>query len=242
MLGRAEKWLRLRIAATVALIWLAAFALAIRVSHASLAAAALPDAIAAGIALVGFRWPASRRVGAACALVATAVHPAKVLPWTLAAICMTLVVDRQAGAVREPSLSELDRCLERCRRRGEPATVLFLDIEADVNALRKLLRSARVTDSLVVSRSRSRFQVYGLLDGTDHTRANVRARFGDALSGARPMCGWASYPADGLTLDVLLEHARRSVVSESASSELSTEPAPVQPSLEALPELGAEHA
>ncbi|MEA2185629.1 MAG: hypothetical protein QOK16_640 [Solirubrobacteraceae bacterium] len=242
MLGRAERWLALRVAATVALIWLAAFALAILVSHASVAAAALPDAIASGIALVGFRWPTSRRVGAACALVATAVHPAKVLPWTLAAICMTLVVDRHVSAVRAPSLSELDRYLERCRRRGEPATVLFLDIEADVNVLRNLLRSARVTDSLVVSRSRSRFQVYGLLDGTDHTRATVTARFGDALTGAGPMFGWATYPTDGLTLDVLLDHARKSAATESASSELPAEPATVHPGLEALPELGAEHA
>jgi hypothetical protein len=227
----------------VALIWLAAFALAVSVSHASLAAAALPDAIAAGIALVGFRWPPSRRIGAACALVATAISPANVLPWTLAAICMTIVVDGRAGAVREPALSELDRYLERCRRRDEPATVLFLDIEADVNALRNLLASARVTDSLVVSRSRSRFQVYGLLDGTDLTRANVTARFADALSGARPMFGWATYPADGLTLDVLLEHARRSAaVTESARSEPSAEGSLVQPSLETVTELGAERA
>ncbi|HEX8156936.1 MAG TPA: hypothetical protein VF526_06075 [Solirubrobacteraceae bacterium] len=175
-------------------------------------------------------------------MVAAAFHPVAVLPWTLAAVCLSVFVKVRADAILEPALSELDRYLERCRRRAEPATVLFVDIEADVKALRNLLASARVTDSLIVARSKSRFQVYGLLDGSDLTRANVKARFTDALTGAGPAFGWASYPADGLTLDVLLEQARRSVGSESAAGDLPAEPSPVLPSLEAVPEVGAEDA
>jgi hypothetical protein len=243
MRGNAERWLRLRDAAAVVLIWLAAFALAILVSHASLAAAALPAGIALGVAVLGSRWPLSRRVAAACALVAAGVEPAAVLPWTLAAVCLSAVVSAHAGAVSEPALSDLDRHLERIRRRGEPATVLVLEMEANVTVLRDLLGCTRVSDSLVVRRSRSRFEVYGLLEGCDLARENVHARFAEALDGVTPAFGWASYPADGLTLDALLERARESILTTSASSRRpAAEASRIQPHIEPVIELGAEHA
>jgi hypothetical protein len=243
MRGNADKWLWLRDAAFALLIWVGAVVLAIAVSHATVAAAALPAALALGGMVGGCRWPLSGRVGAAFALVAAAVEPATVLPWALAAICLTAVVNGRSGADPEPALGELDRYLERCRRRAEPATALVVDMEADVTALRNLLRSARVTDSLVVRRSKSRFVVYALLDGDERTRATVKARFGAALDGVTPAFGWACYPADGLTLDALLEQAQKTILPAAPASERWTGEAPqAQPQLEPAIELGTERA
>jgi hypothetical protein len=243
MRGTTDKWLWLRDAAFALLIWVGAAVLAIAVSHADVTAAALPAALALGVCAVGSRWPLSGRIAAAFALVAAAVEPATVLPWTLAAVCLSAVVNGRSGADPQPPLGELDRYLERCRRRGEPATALVVDMEADATALRNLLRSVRVTDSLVVRRSKSRFIVYGLLDGDELTRAPVTARFGEALDGVAPAFGWACYPADGLTLDALLEQAQRTILPAAPASERVAGEAPrAQPQLAPAIELEAERA
>lgn len=206
-------------AAAATLVWLAASALAILVSHASPTAAGLPAALAVGATVVGYRWPLSKRFAAPLAFVAATAEPSTVLPWTVAAICLSLVVQQRAREVSEPDLGALDRCLERCRRRGEAASVLVLEVDSDAVALRNLLRTVRITDSFVIRRSKPRFEVYGLLDQCDGARAQVEARFSEALNGPAPAFGWASYPADGLTLDVLLAHARSSIASEPIQEE-----------------------
>lgn len=206
-------------AASLTVIWLAASALAIFVSHADLTAAALPAALALSATMVGYLWPLSRQLAAPSALVAALVEPSSVLPWTVAAICLSIVLEQRADAVSEPDLDALDRSLERCRRRGEPATVLVLAVESDAVALRNLLRIVRVTDSFAVRRSKPRYEVYGLLDECGDARASIESRFTEALHGATPAFGWASYPADGLTLEVLLGHARSSIVCEPAAGE-----------------------
>lgn len=205
---------RLGDAGAATLIWLAASALAILVSHASVAAAALPAALALSATMIGYRWPLSRRLAAPAALIAAAFEPSMVLPWTVAAICMSVALEQRAAAIAVPELGALERCLERCRRRGDPATVLVLQVPSDAVAVRNLLRTVRVTDSFVIRRFRHRFEVYGLLEECDVARATIEARFAESLHGVTPRFGWASYPLDGLTLDVLLEHARTSIVTE----------------------------
>lgn len=205
---------RLGDAGAATLIWLAASALAILVSHASVAAAALPAALALSATMIGYRWPLIRRLAAPAALIAAAFEPSMVLPWTVAAICMSVALEQRAAAIAVPELGALERCLERCRRRGDPATVLVLQVPSDAVAVRNLLRTVRVTDSFVIRRFRHRFEVYGLLEECDVARATIEARFAESLHGVTPRFGWASYPLDGLTLDVLLEHARTSIVTE----------------------------
>jgi hypothetical protein len=200
--------------AAATLIWLAAAALAILVSHASPGAAALPAALALSATLTGMLWPLLRRLAAPVAVVAAAMEPSEVLPWTVAAICLSYAVEQRAAAVSVPDLDALERCLERCRRRGDPATVLVLEVESDAVAVRNLFRTVRVTDSFVVRRSRHRFEVYGLLEECDVARSSIEARLASSLHGVVPRFGWASYPVDGLTLDALLEHARTSLVAE----------------------------
>lgn len=203
--------------ARVAPIWLVTAVLAIGLSHAQVAHVAVVAGVALGPALVSLRWEAALRLAGVAALLGACVEPATLLGWTAAAVALSFAAVQHAGTVREPSIGELERYLERCRRRGEEATVMYLGMAASAAAVRRLLALARVTDSLVVRQARSRWEVYGLLEGVDVTRAAVEARFENALDGIVPVFGWASYPADGLTLDVLLDHARSSVAAEAAS-------------------------
>lgn len=198
-------------------IWLGSCVSAVLVSGAGPQAAVLPAVIAAVVVACGWRWPASRPLAAVCALAVSAVEPALVLPWTIAALGLSLAVVDRARIAAGTSIDELDRYLARCRRREEAATALFVDVRADARTVRDLLRTARVTDSLVVRQTRSRTEVYGLLDGSDVVREAVEARFSAQLDGLAPSFGWAEFPADGLTLDVLLERARGSASSTSPS-------------------------
>jgi len=200
--------------AVTMLIWLAACALAILVSGAGPVAAALPAALALGATAIGLLWPRIRRLAAPAALVAAALEPSEVLPWTVAAVCLSYAVEQRAAAISVPDMDALERCLERCRRRGDPATVLVLDVASDAVAVRNLFRTVRVTDSFVVRRFRGRFEVYGLLEECDVARPSIEARLASSLHGVTPRFGWASYPVDGLTLDALLEHARTSLAGE----------------------------
>jgi len=201
-------------AITAILIWLAAAALAILVSDADVPSAALPAGLALAATVIGLRWPVVRRLAAPAALVAGALEPSTVLPWTVAAVCLSLAAEQRAAAIALPDLGSLEECLERCRRRGDPATVLVLQVPSDAVAVRNLLRTVRVTDSFVIRRWRDRFEVCGLLEECDVARTDIEARFAASLHGVTPRLGWASYPVDGLTLDVLLEHARTSIVAE----------------------------
>ena len=201
-------------AVTAALIWLAAAALAIVLSDAAVPAAALPAGLALAATVIGLRWPVARRLAAPAALVAAALEPSTVLPWSVAAVCLSLAVEQRAAAIALPDLGPLEECLERCRRRGDPATVLVLQVPLDAVAVRNLLRTVRVTDRFVIRRLRDHFEVCGLLEECDTARAGIETRFAASLHGVTPRFGWASYPVDGLTLDVLLQHARTSLVAE----------------------------
>lgn len=205
---------RLGDAARLVPVWLSAAAAAVLLSGAGAAAAVLPAAIAFAFAGIGLRWAISSGAAAASALAAAAaLDPARAFPWYCAAVCLSIVLGDRARGVEERGLDELDRLLERCRRSGEPATALLLQVEADATALRNLLRSTRVTDSLVVRGSRSRREVYGLFAGGGPIRGKVETRFVEALD-REAAFGWASYPDDGLTLDALLDHARASLLEK----------------------------
>lgn len=212
------------------LIWLGSYVLAVFVSGADAQTAVLPPAIAAAVAACGWRWAPSRRLAAVGALAASVLQPATVLPWTIAAIGFSLaVLGRDRVVAAGSSMDELDRYLARCRRRDEAATALFVGVRADATTVRALLASARVTDSLVVRQTRSRTEVYGLLDGADVVREAVEARFASQMRGLQPTFGWAAFPADGLTLDLLIEQARRS--ASPARDNEAAEPTMLKPAL-----------
>jgi len=102
---------------------------------------------------------------------------------------------------------ERERHLMRCRRRGERAWVVVARLGTPA-ALRpeQILARLRLTDSLSIRRLRDGYEIAGTLDAVNFDREAFERRLrGLAPRGAD--FGWARFPDDGATLDVLLEKA-----------------------------------
>lgn len=133
-----------------------------------------------------------------------------VFPWVVAAAALT----RETPAlVTRPTLDgDLQRQLMRSRRRNEAAQVLVADgrLGDDVRLL-EVVGTLRVTDGFEVLTSNGRCEVRAVLDGGDIDREAVEQRIAEVFGDALVHFGWASFPAQGVTLDALLTEARASM-------------------------------
>jgi hypothetical protein len=131
-----------------------------------------------------------------------------------------LVRDRTG---RAGSLDDLESQLARCRRRGERAWVLVARVDAsgaDVAHVRALLR---LSDAVVAVRAIDRVDLCAVIDG-DVDREALEERLRRSLPG-RLRCGWAVFPDEALTLEMLMAAARK----DSASIAAATNPVPALP-------------
>jgi hypothetical protein len=104
---------------------------------------------------------------------------------------------------------ELERHIMRCRRRQEPASVLVARFVAPGRiATRRVLSCFRLTDSVTIARTRDGWEVAGVFDQDGFDRGGLERRLRAALDGTTPGVGWARFPEDGVTLELLLEGAR----------------------------------
>jgi hypothetical protein len=196
-----------RAAMGLAAIWIACLAAAVLAADVEIEQAALPaipGALGAGLALrEGDGW----RLLTALAIVPAALLGPEILAWTVAGASTVLLAGTTASRPA-PLVADPQRHLVSCRRRGEPATILAVDVgKLESSQLRALQQSTRMSDSLAAKRIPGGRRIYGVLDGDDVDRAAVERRLAGVL-GDHAVFGWASFPADGYTLDVLLEHAR----------------------------------
>jgi UDP-glucose 4-epimerase len=146
----------------------------------------------------------------AAALLAAVITGPEALPWVLAGAAAAVIVPATARA-GGASVEELQRHLMRCRRRGESAAVVRVELPAhEADRVPGLLDATRVTDSFVVRDALGRVELIGLLDGEDVQPELVEQRFGTVLGAVSPSFGWARFPDDGVTLEGLIERARRS--------------------------------
>jgi hypothetical protein len=117
------------------------------------------------------------------------------------------------GEGREPRGTRPDQLraarveLTRRRRSGTSAEVLFARVQCTARRVRPAaLGTLRITDGVAVVRSRGECAVIAVFDAADSARVPVERRlrreFGEVVS-----CGWASFPAEGTTLEALLERA-----------------------------------
>jgi hypothetical protein len=116
-----------------------------------------------------------------------------------------------AGLSRSRDSAKLDECerhLMRCRRRGEPATVLVVRVQAR-RGIRpeRLLRCFRLTDSVAVRRTRHGYEVQGVFDDAGLACEGLERRVRELTGPAEVSIGWARFPDDGVTLPVLVERA-----------------------------------
>lgn len=191
-------------------------------------AAATAVAITAG-AVTSAGPEATALVGGACAVAMLRAAPVRMLvsllalatlvgvdgesrvPWLVAGCALALAASFAAPAVAargHASWDELRRHLSACRRRRDGAEVLVARMPGLVAPPpRELAGALRTADSVAVAQRGTTVELQAVVDSIDLEREGVEQRL-RALFGPSVACGWARFPEDGLTLDVLLERAR----------------------------------
>jgi hypothetical protein len=166
-----------------------------------------------------------RQLAFAVALGAAALLDVAVLPWAVAATALSWNLRRSFAP---PGLdSEPQRQLMRSRRRNESASVVVVQADRSVEP-EPLWMTLRATDGFDVARGSDGIEIRAVLEGEDLHRAAFEQRIRGTLGAAEARFGWASFPADGLTLDVLVDAARADLAAAGAPvASVGGEPAPV---------------
>lgn len=189
-------------------LWTIAAGAALAGAHGHLPGA--PAAIgvtAALVALTQLRGSLAGRIVVAAAMVPVAfAATAPTIAWVLAAA----LVGGMAAAAERPLVArsqDLQRHLDWCRRREERAHVLVVLVpdHADDDE-RGLLEAFRLTDSVAITHQRGQCEIHAVIDDHRLSRGGLERRV-VAEVGARAQFGWAAFPDDGYTLEVLLDRA-----------------------------------
>lgn len=194
------------------IVWLAAIVAAALASLLGDGAEILVVALGAVVALLALDAPLPARLLTAAAMAPAALHgSAEAWMWIGSGVCVGLatsfarLVPKTASS---GSQGDLQRHLEWCRRREEPAHLLVVPFtSAEVPDPFRLLECFRVTDSVVLSRSTEGFELHALLDDKGFVREGLEIRLSE-WCGDRKNFGWATFPEDGVTIQALLEHAK----------------------------------
>lgn len=129
-----------------------------------------------------------------------------------AAVSLATGGRRRPRGDRVPSAAQ--RHLLRCRRLETPAAVVVVRGVRDRASATRLTEAFRLTDSLELDGSGSGYEIRGVLDVENLDRRGLESRLSDVVPGLS--FGWAGFPDDGVTLDVLVEGARAHAVSRSS--------------------------
>jgi hypothetical protein len=146
------------------------------------------------------------------------------VPWALSAALAQLLLTRRASAHAIPVRldTELQRQLLRCRRRDERAAILVAGASGQTPALDELLASLRATDAFEVAHDSKHWELRAVLDGNDLDREAVERRVARAAGDAGVQFGWAEFPFDGMTLEVLVEKARTATTAPNTAPSMAT--------------------
>ena len=160
-------------------------------------------------ALSDRRWAPAAPLGAAAFLDPT------LLPWVVAAIAVSW---HPRSGFAPPRLdSEPQLQLMRCRRRNETASVVVVqaDRPAETAALWPALRT---TDGFDLVSGRDGIELRAVLEDDRLDRTAFAERMRGVLGASAVRVGWASFPADGASLEALVEAARADLASADASA------------------------
>jgi hypothetical protein len=201
-------------AAVPTLVWLGTLTVAL-IGQQAVDNAVIP--IAAGgavIALSLIAAPLPARI-----LTAIAMLPVALLDsppswaWVAGAAALGLATSHvPRGAIPQAEANgDLRRHRAWCRRREEPAHLLVVPLMGiDEGEMSALLESFRITDSVTLGRGAGGSELYGLLDAHGFMREGLERRLEERFEGRR--FGWATFPEDGVTLQTLIEHARKAML------------------------------
>jgi hypothetical protein len=195
-------------------VWLGALAAAL-IGQQAVNDAVIP--IAAGGAVIALSLidaPLPARILTAIAMLPVALldsPPAWAWAASAAALGLaTALVPRGAVPQAEPN-GDLRRHIAWCRRREEPAHLLLVPLSGiDEVEMSGLLESFRITDSVTLGRGAGDSELYALLDAHGFMREGLERRLEERFEGRR--FGWATFPEDGVTLQTLIEHARKAML------------------------------
>jgi hypothetical protein len=223
MLGSMEaRTVRVRAAARATWIWLGAVAAGLLMSSATPGVLALVAALGTLACMTRRPWTFVFPLGVAALL------DAEALPWAIAAAAITW---RSSTPVAPPRLdSEPQLQLMRSRRRNEPASVVVMRAPRTGPRPEAALWCAlRATDGSEVLTDESRLELRAVLEDRDLDRSAFEERMRAALGTEQLDFGWAVFPADGVTLDVLVEAARSDLApaARTITAGEEQEPAPI---------------
>ena len=197
---------------------------------AALAAALPPQveplacAVMAGVGLLAVAPRGLRPLALLSAAGAVVVDPA-LAPWLLAAAFAQLALEARASRrIAPPALdSDLQGALMRGRRRDEEVAALVATTdEPPGERVTEVLELLRVTDSYEVVATERHRELRAVFEGEALEREAVERRLSAAVHGMR--FGWAEFPRDGATLEVLLQEARHDLDRRSSFPVLSGAP------------------
>jgi hypothetical protein len=202
-------------AQTPALLWASVALIALLAPLSSVGHVAL--AAAAALTAVTLPQPNRVRLGAALAMVPVAFDGSPAWSFVLAGGLLAALVATRPPSPEATPLALIQRHLEWCRRRDEPAHLLWVHapgIERAVAAA--ALEAFRVTDHVALLEDEDGYaEIVAMMDHSSFERSGVERRLRAQL-GDRPGFGWATFPEDGLTLEALFEHARKIAVATAS--------------------------
>ena len=188
-------------------LWTVAAVCALGARDAHMLAAPAIGVFAAGCALALLPGRLAGRLVTAVAMTPVAfAATAPSIAWVLAAALVAGV----AATTERPLVArsqDLQRHLDWCRRREERAHVLVVAMpEAHDESDRGLLEAFRLTDNVSIVRRHDGCEVHAVVDDHRLSRDGLERRIVQEV-GASARFGWAAFPDDGYTLEVLLERA-----------------------------------
>jgi hypothetical protein len=196
------------------LVWLGALVLALAGMELVDDAAIPLAAGAAVIALSLIEAPLPARILAAAALLPIALLDSTPdWAWAAGAAALGLATGLmpRGPAPQSEANGDLRRHLAWCRRREEPAHLLLVPLEGiDEEEVSGMLESFRITDSVTLGRGAGGTELYALLDAHGFIREGLERRLAERFEGRS--FGWATFPQDGVTLQILIEHARKAML------------------------------
>lgn len=174
-------------------------------------------AAAGALCAVTLRQPALVRAVGALAMVPAAFPDAPSWAFVLAGGVLAVTLARAGAAAAIPSpLEGIQARLEWCRRRDEPAHLLWVHApEIGRETAAAALDAFRVTDAVaLLHEGEGHEEIVAMVDDASFERGGLerrlRAHIGDA-----PGFGWANFPEDGVTLDSLFHQARAAAVASA---------------------------
>lgn len=163
--------------------------------------------------------PIHVRTVSVLAMIPIAIPDAPAWSYIAAGGLLAAVLSERSAAAQPAPLERIQRHLEWCRRRGEPAHLLWVHApEVDRETALGAMSSFRVTDNAaLLHEGEEAEEIVAMVDDANFERTGLESRLRSHVGDSAGF-GWAVFPEDGVTLEALFQHARAAAVTSSAGA------------------------